>query len=113
MNRAVLPKKARSSEVKPDLTTAAPASPPSSACDEDVGSPHHQVSRSQTTAPTSPEATRPSVTTPGSTPLAMLPATCVSKRRKAMKLNAAAQMTAALGDSTRVETTVAMLLAAS
>src|ERR1700761_6566667 len=40
-------------------------------------------------------------------------ATCRPKNRKAMKLNTAAQNTATLGDRTRVETMVAMELAAS
>ena len=43
----------------------------------------------------------------------MVFATRVPKTRKAMKLNAAAQMTAMPGVSTRVETTVAIELAAS
>ena len=53
------------------------------------------------------------MTTCGSTPLAMLPATCVSKTRNATKLKNAAHSTAMRGDSTRVETTVAIELAAS
>ena len=43
----------------------------------------------------------------------MLDATRVSKTRKATKLKKAAQSTATRGDSTRVETTVAIELAAS
>ena len=46
-------------------------------------------------------------------PLPMVFATAVPSRKAARKLNAAAQTTANLGDSTRVDTTVAMLLAAS
>jgi hypothetical protein len=53
------------------------------------------------------------VTKAGSTPLAMLRATVGSKTAKAMKLKTAAQRTAARGDRTRVDTTVAIEFAAS
>ena len=43
----------------------------------------------------------------------MVVATAVLKTRKAMKLKNAAQMTASRGDRTRVDTTVAIELAAS
>src|SRR5690349_21681084 len=46
-------------------------------------------------------------------PLPMVLATAVPRKNAARKLNAAAHSTASFGDSTRVETTVAMLLAAS
>ena len=46
-------------------------------------------------------------------PLPMVLATAVPKRKAATKLKKAAQITASLGERTRVETTVAMLLAAS
>ena len=46
-------------------------------------------------------------------PLAIVPATFVPNKNAAMKLKIAAQMTAFAGVSTRVETTVAMELAAS
>src|SRR5713226_7847336 len=46
-------------------------------------------------------------------PLPMVLATAVPRRKAATKLKKAAQITASLGDKTRVETTVAMLLAAS
>src|SRR5512146_1975171 len=46
-------------------------------------------------------------------PLPMVLATAVPSRKAAKKLKNAAQATASLGDNTRVETTVAMLLAAS
>src|SRR5512139_4020647 len=98
MKSAVFAKNHESSAPKPAFAIAAPAIPPRRACDDDVGSPHHHVSRSQRTAPTSP-----SVTTLGEIPFAMLPATCVLKSRNAMKLNAAAQRTALFGERTRVE----------
>ena len=46
-------------------------------------------------------------------PLPMVVATAVPKIRKATKLKKAAQITAKRGDNTRVETTVAIELAAS
>ena len=47
------------------------------------------------------------------TPLPMVVATLTSKANAAMKLKKAAQMTAVLGERTRVETTVAIELAES
>ena len=113
MKAAVFRKNGASNAPNPALTIAAPANPPRRACDEEVGSPHHQVSRSHTIAPTSPAPTMVSVATAGSIPLEMLDATRVSKTRKATKLKKAAQSTATRGDSTRVDTTVAIELAAS
>src|SRR5689334_4664863 len=42
---------------QPERMMAAPAYPPINACEEDVGRPHHQVSRSQTIAPNNPVIT--------------------------------------------------------
>ena len=53
--------------MKPALATAAPAYPPKSACEELVGSPKYQVTRSQTIAPINPEKMTASVTTLRST----------------------------------------------
>ena len=65
-------------------------------------------------APTSPAKITPIVSTSCiTTSLAIVLATWVPKKRKAMKLNAAAHSTARRGDSTRVDTTVAIELAAS
>ena len=65
-------------------------------------------------APTRPANTTPIVSTSGSTtPVAMVAATTVPNTRKATKLKNAAQITARRGDRTRVETTVAIELAAS
>src|SRR5688572_9699657 len=107
MNAAALPKNFASSEPNPAFTTAQPAIPPSNACDDDDGKPHHQVSRFQMMAPMSPQPTSVSVTTFGSTPLAMLPASALENSKKAMKLKNAAHATAARGDITRVDTMVA------
>ena len=85
-----------------------------SACEDEVGSPHHQVSRSQTMAPIKPASTTYWVTMSSwIMPLPMVLATAVPSRKAARKLKTAAHTTASRGDSTRVETTVAMLLAAS
>src|SRR4051812_22565854 len=100
--------------LKPDFATAAPAYAPISACDEEVGRPAHHVIKSQAIAPIRP----PNVTVASTMVMSIIPrpsvfATAVPKRKTAMKLNAAAQITAKPGDRTRVETTVAMELAAS
>ena len=98
----------------PALATPAPASPPISAWELLEGSPTCQVSTFQVVAPISaPKITRVS-TRPGSiTPVPTVFATLRPKTRKAMKLKKAAQHTANCGLSTRVDTMVAMELAAS
>ena len=79
-----------------------------------LGRPHHQVARFQAMAPTRAASTTRGVMAVASTmPLPMALATWVPKVKAATKLKKAAQATAAPGDSTRVETTVAMELAAS
>src|SRR5712692_8413705 len=84
------------------------------ACDDEVGSPPHQVIRSHTIAPIRAlRVTAGSTTLMSIIPEPMVFATAVPNRKTAMKLNAAAQHTANQGESTRVETTVAMELAAS
>src|SRR5215216_1291627 len=113
MNRMVFRRLSASSTPKPALAMPAPAKPPIRACDEEVGSPSHQVVRFQTMAPTSPAKTTASLTTAESTVLPTVLATWVWKTRNATKLKVAAQTTAARGVSTRVETTVAIELAAS
>src|SRR5215218_4843847 len=113
MNRMVFSRLLASSTPKPALATPAPAKPPMRACEDEVGRPSHQVRRFQAMAPASPAKTTASLTTAESTVLPTVLATCVWKTRKAMKLNRAAQTTASRGVRTRVETTVAMELAAS
>ncbi len=76
--------------------------------------PKYQVSRFQAIAP--PKAakiTRSSITSIATMPEPIVPATCRPNTRKATKLKKAAQYTAQRGASTRVETMVAMELAAS
>ena len=93
---------------------AAPAYPPSSACDELVGSPNHQVIRSQVMAPTNPARITQGVTNSRCTiPAPTVLATAVPNRNTAVKLKNAAQTTAQKGVRTRVETMVAIELAAS
>jgi hypothetical protein len=76
--------------------------------------PNNHVSKSQMMAPTNPAITTYWVTMSSwIIPLPMVLATAVPNRNAARKLKAAAQATANRGDRTRVETTVAMLLAAS
>ena len=99
---------------KPAFATAAPAYPPMSACDELVGRPKYHVIRSHRIAPTSPPKITAKVTTWRSImPEPTVVATAVPKVKAAMKLKNAAQTTALPGDRTRVDTTVAIELAAS
>src|SRR5262249_57023758 len=99
---------------KPGWATAARAKPPMSACDELVGSPQYHVIRSQAIAPMRPaRIVHWSTTLASTTPLPTVFATCTPKPKAAMKLKKAAHTTAWSGVKTRVETTVAMELAAS
>src|SRR4029453_8401678 len=113
MNRMVFSRLLASRTPKPPLATPAPAKPPMSAGDGEGGSPSPQGRKFQAMAPTSPAKITASLTTSGSTVLPTVLATAVWKTRKAMKLKKAAQMTAIRGVRTRVETTVAIELAAS
>src|SRR5437867_7172432 len=114
MKIAVLVRPATTMDPGPFETSAAPTKPPISACDDEVGSPIHQVKRFQITAANSAARTIAGVTMDGSTvPLAIVLATCTPNTEKATKLKNAAHTTATRGDSTRVLTTVAMALAAS
>jgi hypothetical protein len=98
---------------KPALATAAPAIPPSKVCDELEVIPNHHVKRFQQIAAINQAHTTANVTDSGLTICATESATFKSKIKKASTLKNAAQSTAWKGDSTFVETTVAMELAAS
>ena len=99
---------------KPTLAIAAPAKPPIRACEELVGRPKYQVMMSQAMAPIRPARITYSVAAAGTTrPLPIVVATLSGKTNAAMKLKNAAQTTARPGESTRVDTTVAIELAAS
>src|SRR5436309_15815029 len=85
-----------------------------SAWEADVGSPSHHVMRSHTIAPTSPARITVAYTMARSTsPFPIVLATAVPNTKTAMKLNVAAQTTAADGHRTRVDATVATEFAAS
>ena len=104
----------RMSEPMPAFAMAAPANPPSSACEEELGNPTYQVTRFHTMAPSRAARTTVGSTIAGSTrPLLIVFATAVPTVNAAMKLKNAAHATATPGESTRVETTVAIELALS
>src|SRR5574342_772612 len=125
MKAAILAIPESTSPSCPSAGRVAPIIPPARAWDEEEGSPHHQVRRFQTMAPTSEANTTTSTASKPRafsmskwmTPLPMVFATWSSPPMKAgsaaTKLKKAAQPTATSGASTRVETTVAMELAAS
>src|SRR6266545_2670959 len=114
MKTPILTSPLATSEPNPALATAAPAKPPMSACDDEVGNPHPQVTRSQAMAPTRPaRITHWSTRSARTTPLPTVLATCTPKPNAATKLKKAAHTTACSGVSTRVDTTVAIELAAS
>ncbi len=101
-------------EPVPELTIAAPTSPPTSVCEELDGSPHHHVIRFQTMAATRAAAiTLRFITSGSTTPFPIVVATLRGKMVKAIKLKVAARRTAEKGDSTFVETTVAIAFAES
>ena len=98
----------------PALAMPAPTRPPIRACELDDGIPRPQVIRFQAMAPISaPKITCASMTLGSMMPVPMVLATCSPKNRKAMKLKNAAHSTAYCGRSTRVDTIVAIELAAS
>ncbi|EAU62856.1 hypothetical protein STIAU_8438 [Stigmatella aurantiaca DW4/3-1] len=105
----------------PSTGTVAPIMPPASAWDDEDGNPHHHVSRFHTMAPISAEKMTISTAegpaarniSKSMMPLPTVLATCTPPPKAAMKLKNAAQATARFGDSTRVDTTVAMEFAAS
>src|SRR6185369_8701552 len=100
--------------LNPALATALPAYPPIKACDELVGKPKYQVMRFQAIAPNSPaKMTRVSTILGSIIPEPTVFATPTTKVKAATKLKNAAQTTAWPGESTRVETTVAIEFAAS
>ena len=94
--------------------TAAPTSPPMSACEELEGRPKYQVVRFQAIAPISPAITitRAWVPTPGADRVGDVWAT-FCPRKAPTKFMTAAMRSATLGVRARVETDVAMALAAS
>src|SRR5512139_2307776 len=99
----------------PVANRVAPTRPPNSAWDDEEGSPKYQVIRFQQIAPITPANTTPRAPTvtgrstrPSPTVLATLAPKCVP-----MKLPTAASASAIRGVSARVDTEVAIALAAS
>ncbi len=92
----------------------APTVPPIRECVEEDGSPKYQVIRFQTIAPSTPTAitVRPVTPVGGLITLLMVLATCWPMKAPSRFITAA-MMSAALGVSARVETEVAIALAAS
>ena len=114
MNTAMVRRPSHTRTPNPALATAAPAIPPIRACDDEVGSPRKNVIRFHVIAPMSAAKISPiEITLWSTTSLAMVFATWVPKTRNATKLKNAAHATARRGDSTRVDTTVAIEFAAS
>src|SRR3989441_2213994 len=114
MKTPILIRPAAIRDPSPAFTTAAPAKPPISAWEELVGRPQYQVIRYQAMAPSSPaRITQWATMLASTTPLPTVLATFTPKPNAATKVKNAAQTTAWSGASTRVETTVAMELAAS
>src|SRR5919199_1852990 len=97
----------------PDWTSAAPISPPISACDELEGRPNHHVSRFQAMAPITAASTVCSV----ASPVSMIPFPPVFAPAVVTKAPArfatAATRTAMRGESARVDTDVATAFAVS
>jgi hypothetical protein len=105
---------AYTTELQPELETAAPTNPPTRVCEELEGSPNHHVKRFQAIAATKADAiTVRSITSGFITPFPIVAATFSGKTRKATKLKNDAMATAATGDSTLVETIVAIEFAES
>ena len=114
MNTAIFCSPPVTRALQPAEATAAPLMAPTSACDELVGSPTYQVITSQAIAPSRPAKITPLLKTSGSTTsFAIVAATAVPKMMNAAKLKKAAHATACRGESTRVDTTVAIEFAAS
>ena len=114
INKSVLVQPDRTMACQPAFAKAAPAYPPISACDELTGIPKYQVNRFQKMAPNNPARMTVRFTISSRImPPPMVFATAVPNTKAATKLKKAAQSTAWRGESTRVETTVAMELAAS
>ncbi len=99
----------------PGAKTVAPISPPKSACDDEDGMPKYQVMRFQMMAPARPASTTPRLCFPGGRPMIPLPTVeaTLPPRNEPIRLPTAAMASAMRGVSARVDTDVAMALAAS
>src|SRR5712691_5638515 len=114
MAAVVLARPPQTMALTPTLATPAPTSPPMSACELLDGIPSAQVMMFQAMAPISaPNTTRGSTISAETMPVPTVCATCAPKIAKATKLKKAAHTTACCGRNTRVDTMVAIELAAS
>src|SRR5579863_6544687 len=110
----VLDKPLQTAAESPALAIPPPTNPPISAWELEEGIPNPQVIRFQTIAPIrAAKITCTSITLGSMIPVPMVWATLSPNTRKATKLKNAAQTTAYCGRSTRVDTIVAIELAAS
>jgi len=101
-------------ELHPELITAAPTRPPTKVCEELDGRPNHHVTRFQIIAATRADAITVRLITSGLiTPFPIVVATFRGKTTNAIKLKKAAIPTAATGERTFVDTTVAIEFAES
>src|SRR5450759_1194460 len=101
-------------ELHPELATAAPTNPPTSVCEELEGKPNHHVTRFHAIAATKADAITVRFITSGlMTPFPIVVATLRGKTKNATKLKKEAIPTAATGERTLVETTVAIEFAES
>ncbi len=114
MASRVLDRPLQTAAEMPALAMPPPTKPPISACELEDGIPNPQVIRFQTIAPISAAKITWASTTAGSMmPVPMVWATLRPNTPNATKLKNAAHSTAYCGRSTRVETIVAIELAAS
>jgi hypothetical protein len=111
---AVTPRPLQTMAPRPAFMKPAPARPPIRAWELLEGMPSHQVIKFHAIAPDrAPNITPVSTTSADTIPVPTVWATLRPKNRKATKLKKAAHATAYCGGSTRVDTTVAIELAAS
>jgi len=114
INMTIFKTPVKITELNPFPAIAAPINPPTRVCDELDGRPSHHVIRFQTMAAVTAEEIRIRLMISGSmTPFPIVVATFRGKIKNARKLKVAARTTAEIGESTFVETTVAMELAES
>jgi len=114
INNTIFTKPAVITTPNPELVTAAPTRPPTSVWEELEGRPNHHVAKFHIMAATKAAAITVRLRTSGfTTPFPIIVATFMGKTVKAIKLKKAAITTAARGDKTFVETTVAIELAES
>ncbi len=114
MASSVLVSPLQTAAESPPLAMPPPTNPPINACELEDGIPNPQVIRFQPMAPIrAANITDVSITLGWTIPVPMVCATLSPNTAKATKLKNAAQNTAYCGRSTRVETIVAIELAAS